>query len=507
MKSGLTLRTTQQLTLTPQLQQSIRLLQLSSIELEQEIEQALADNPLLERVEDEEAAIVPDAVDDETPAVDAYPDAAPEAVSLSAQDPAVPEDDAALPDAVHAAESGRALDDWPLQLDEGSGGWQESDEAAPEAALPSAPPRLQDHLHAQASALRLSEEERAALYLLIESLDDDGYLRDPLEHLADALLARAAGAADRVGDTAERAELLDLLRRALAWLQAMEPAGVGARDLCECLRLQLRDRAAEPAAQAALALCGQPLEWIARRDLRRLSAATGLDEERLRAGLALLARLEPKPGRRFARTDAQLIVPDVIVHVHGTRFDVQLNPAVLPRLRVADLYAQALARQPHTPLHQRLQEARWLIKNLQQRFDTILRVARAIVERQRSFFLHGPVGMRPLMRRDIADALGLHESTISRATTGKYMATPQGTFELGYFFGSRLATDGGDGASSTAVRALIQQMIAEEDPRSPLSDGALAERLKEHGIECARRTVAKYREALRIPPAPLRKSR
>jgi len=297
-----------------------------------------------------------------------------------------------------------------------------------------------------------------------------------------------------------------LLRRALGWLQHMDPAGVGARDLAECLRLQIGELPNTPTARAAHVLCGQPLEWIARRDVRRLGQATGLDEETVRAALALLSRLEPKPGRRFAAAEPQVIVPDVIVTVRGTQLDVQLNPAVLPRLRVTDIYAQALRQHRSGDLQQRLQEARWFIKNLQQRFDTILRVARAIALRQRNFFLHGEVGMRPLVLRDIADELGLHESTISRVTNAKYMATPFGTYELKYFFGSSLATDAGGNASSTAVRALIKQLIAAEDPRRPLSDGQIADLLREQGIECARRTVAKYREALRIPTATLRKT-
>ena len=519
LKTGLGLRLTPQLTLTPQLQQSLRLLQLSALEVAQEVEQMLADNPFLERADegaDEGGSAPPD---DPQPPGD---DRAAEPRGAEAEDP--------LPDTVSVIEADAPLaqDEWEARLDEDAGGWRDDDpdaalgpdwqwdgpgldrdgrwldgeEPASAADLASRSPRLQDHLHAQALALRLSDEERAALHFLIESLDDDGYLSEPLEALAQALLAREADGGDP-----DRAEaLMALLRRALAWLQAMEPAGVGARDLAECLRLQVLEQRDSAAARAALALCTQPLEWIARRDLRRLGAATGLEEGDVRAGLALLARLEPKPGRRFADAERLVIVPDVLVSVRGTEFDVQLNPAVQPRLRICDAYAHALRHHRGGDLQQRLQEARWFIKNLQQRGETLLRVARAIVQRQRSFFLHGEVGMRPLVLRDIAEELGLHESTISRVTTAKYMATPRGTYELKYFFGSALATDGGGNASSTAVRALIRQMIAEEDPRQPLSDAQIAERLKEQGIECARRTVAKYREALRIPSAALRRA-
>lgn len=516
MKVGLALRVTQHLTLTPQLQQSIRLLQMSTLEVSQEVEQMLADNPFLERAEDDDGAPPAAPADGER-------DGAPAPV-----DDAEPPDTAAVWD--DATPGSLVEADWPAQLDEDAGGWYADeapgadspdwswegpgldrdgrdldDENRPAASeLASAYERLQDHLHRQALALHLSDEERAALYFLIESLDDDGYLTEPLETLSDAFWRQCHPDAGPPGGNA-REDAAALLRRALGWLQAMEPAGVGARDLGECLRLQIGELPNTPAARAALALCAQPLEWIARRDTRRLAQATGLTEPDVRAGLAVLTRLEPKPGRRFADAERQIVVPDVIVTVRAGVCDVQLNPAVRPRLRVTDVYAQALRGQRHGDLQQRLQEARWFIKNLQQRFDTILRVAQAIVERQRNFFLHGEVGMRPLVLRDIAEALGLHESTISRVTTAKYMATPFGTYEFKYFFGSGLATDAGGNASSTAVRALIKQLIAAEDPRQPLSDGRIAELLKEQGIECARRTVAKYRESLRIPTASLRK--
>lgn len=515
MKAGLALRVSQHLTLTPQLQQSIRLLQLSTLEVAQEVEQMLAGNPFLERAEDDAS--------DETGAL--------HGVRVD-ESRATPSDDV-LPDTV-AVIDGDAdpAADWPARMDEDAGGWSaeeadgedvaatdwywegpgidrdglaDEEERGTASELARHSERLQDYLHRQALALHLQDDERAALYFLIESLDDDGYLTEPLEALAEALWQQMQASGDPAPEDA-REEIASLLRRALGWLQHMEPTGVGARHLAECLRLQLLEYPDTPATRAALALCEQPLDAIARRDLRRLVQATGLDEATVRAGLALLTRLEPKPGRRFGQVEQQIVVPDVLVTVRGVQIDVQLNPAVLPRLRVSDVYAQALRGQRSADLQQRLQEARYFIKNLQQRFDTILRVARAIVERQRSFFLHGEVGMRPLVLRDIADELGLHESTISRVTTAKYMATPFGTFELKYFFASSLGTDAGGNASSTAVRALIKQLIAAEDPQNPLSDSQLAELLKEQGIDCARRTVAKYREALRIPVAKLRKA-
>jgi RNA polymerase sigma-54 factor len=372
-------------------------------------------------------------------------------------------------------------------------------------------------LHHQALGLRLSEEDRAALYFLIESLNDDGYLEDSLIELASAWLqmsARAAGlSADEALQAVEAAQ--QCLAMALPLLQHMEPVGVGARDLGECLRLQIEELRNSPEARAALAICSQPLELMAKRDVKRLSANCRIDEDTTRAALALIARLEPKPGRRFVDVDRNIVIPDVLVTCAGRGFKVQLNPEVMPRLRVHDVYANAMRQNRggkdsgtgagHAAMQQRLQEARWFIKNIQQRFDTILRVSSAIVERQRNFFLHGELAMRPLVLREIADELGLHESTISRVTTAKYMATPFGTFELKYFFGSSLSTETGGNASSTAVRALLKQFIAAEAPDKPLSDNQLADLLKDQGIECARRTVAKYRDALRIAPANLRK--
>jgi RNA polymerase sigma-54 factor len=304
---------------------------------------------------------------------------------------------------------------------------------------------------------------------------------------------------------------------ALGLLQNLDPPGVGARNLAECLMLQLRalqDDAPDHAlCPVAIKVCQQPIDLLARRDVKRLAQMCGGSEGEVKSAIALITRLEPKPGRRFIDVERNVVVPDVIVTQAGSgtraQFRVQINPDVLPRLRVHDVYAGALKAhrgEGHQALQQRLQEARWFIKNIQQRFDTILRVSTAIVERQRNFFIHGELAMRPLVLREIADELGLHESTISRVTTAKYMATPFGTFELKYFFGSALGTETGGNASSTAVRALIRQFIAAEDAARPLSDNQVSEMLKEQGIECARRTVAKYREALRIAPANLRKA-
>ena len=526
MKQGLSLRISQHLALTPQLQQSIRLLQLSTLELAQEVEQMLEDNPFLERAaeEAEREAFGLDAAD--TPAVRDEPLDAINSIADSA--------DSTAPAAQNDAETGEgdgtdAGPDWDgdgsldMAPDDGEWGGEapargagaDADGLADASELARTHESLQDHLHAQALALRLTPEERVALHFLIESLNDDGYLEDSLPALASGLAGDDNDAFDA---------LVHHFQVALGLLQSMEPTGVGARDLGECLALQLRTAPREAGAQeeaatreirtCALALCKQPLDLLARRDVRRLALLARHGEDAVRAALALIARLEPKPGRRFANVERNIVVPDVIVSAVRGRggvpaFKVRLNPDVMPRLRVHDLYAGALKGvkgEAGPGLSQRLQEARWFIKNIQQRFDTILRVSNAIVERQKNYFIHGELAMRPLVLREIADELGLHESTISRVTTAKYMATPFGTVELKYFFGSGLGTETGGSASSTAVRALIRQFVAAEDPGKPLSDNQLAQMLKEQGIDCARRTVAKYRDLLRIAPANLRRA-
>ena len=359
---------------------------------------------------------------------------------------------------------------------------------------------LQAHLHRQSLSLRLSDVDRAALHFLIESLNDDGYLEDSLASLAGSLAGN---------DLAQTEELEQHFAIALKLLQHMEPAGVGARNMAECLGLQLLDCTNCEATHAAMAMCQQPMELLAKRDVKRLAQLCGFSEAVIKVAIGVIGRLDPKPGRQFVNVERNVVVPDVLVVKAGRGFKVSLNSDVMPRLKVHDIYANAMKQHKGASggaMQQRLQEARWFIKNIQQRFDTILRVSTAIVERQKNFFSHGELAMRPLVLREIADELGLHESTISRVTTAKYMSTPFGTFELKYFFGSALGTETGGNASSTAVRALIKQFVAVENLKKPLSDNQISEMLKEQGIECARRTVAKYREALRIAPANLRKS-
>jgi RNA polymerase sigma-54 factor len=329
-------------------------------------------------------------------------------------------------------------------------------------------------------------------------LDDDGYLTQPLEEIAALFSAEAEVDIEELGI-------------ALRHLQNMEPAGVGARTPGECLVLQLRADAAlreHPACALAIEIASKHLQLLASRDYARLRSLTGAQEEGLRAAQKLIQSLNPRPGAAFARVETRYMIPDVIVRKVKSVWRASLNPDAMPRLRINRLYADLAgsARNSSNALASQLQEARWMIKNVQQRFDTILRVSQAIVDRQRHFFEHGEVAMRPMVLREIAETLGLHESTISRVTTQKFMATPRGNFELKYFFGSHVATDTGGAASSTAIRALIKQLVAAEDARAPLSDARIAQILGQQGIVVARRTIAKYRESLQIPPVSQRKS-
>ncbi len=507
MKPSLQVRLSQHLALTPQLQQSIRLLQLSTLELHQEVGQMLELNPFLEA--DDELPANPFETPPERQAVDRVAETEPSVDTPDGADAATEMrgDDFGTPGR-EDWENGTEGDDFdgiretPSASVSASGGEGEEMESQDGRAAASS---LQDHLRGQVLGMRLSEEDNAALQVLIESLDEDGYLADALEDIA-ARLAEMFGA-----DSAEaRAELLERLQCALRWLQSMEPIGVGARSLGECLALQIRTTPRCAARQLALRICEQHLDLLAKRDMKRLTALTGADETLVRQAQALIVACEPKPGRPFSPAESNVVVPDVIVRKSGRGLSVALNPDVMPKLRINDLYAQAVRGQrgagSHAGMSSRLQEARWFVKNIQQRFDTILRVSKAIVERQKAFFTHGAIAMKPLVLREIADELGLHESTISRVTTAKYMATPQGTFELKYFFGSSLNTEAGGNASSTAVRALIQQFVGAEDAAKPLSDSQISEMLEEQGIQVARRTVAKYREALKIAPASLRKA-
>jgi len=502
MKPSLQLKLAPQLALTPQLQQSIRLLQLSTLELNQELEQALADNPLLERLDDplhECVRIAPNGgLDDDRGAV---ADAGADFAGTGGSGDAAP-----------AGESAQAASDADAPLDaawetndghghdwSGEGALRGDAEDRDYPQLAAAGTSLREHLAQQVAGLRCTQRDRALLATLIDALDDDGFLDSALDEIA-ALLPR------------ELAIEPEEMSTALKLLQSLDPIGVGARDLRECLLLQLDhgDAASGQAPEVvatARAIVEGHLDALAARDFAKLRRALHCDDEALREAQALIRRLDPKPGAAFVASEAGYVVPDVIVRRGRGGWVAALNPDVMPRLRINDAYAQILRRNRggHGSLSGQLQEARWLIRNVQQRFETILRVAQAIVERQKAYFSHGAVAMRPLVLREIADALGLHESTVSRVTTQKYMLTPFGIVELKYFFGSHVATDSGGAASSTAIRALMKELFAAENPAQPLSDGHVAEILGKQGFVVARRTVAKYREALRIPPVAQRR--
>ena len=478
MKQALQLRLSQHLTLTPQLQQSIRLLQLSTMELNQELETFLMENPLLER-EDAET--------------DAQPVAAPyQAPSGEREEPSTSPPD--TPPGEEAADRQTEID-WYSDAPASGGGRDEAgDSDYPQVAAES--PSLREHLLAQVSLTKIGPRDRRLVELLIDALEEDGYLTMPLEELA-ALIPSELGVEP------------EELQIALRILQSLEPTGVGARSAHECLELQLLALPESTAGRTlALSIVRQHLALLAAHDFARLKKALGCTDDRLRQAQQLIQTLNPRPGAGFTSFETRYIVPDVIVKKTKGVWVASLNQDAVPKLRINRMYADILQNSrgaSGSPLSQRLQEARWLIKNVQQRFETILRVSQAIVDRQRHFLEHGEVAMRPLVLREIADTLGLHESTVSRVTTQKFMLTPRGIFELKYFFGSHVATEAGGACSATAIRALIKQHIAAEDPKKPLSDSEISQVLGQQGIVVARRTIAKYRESVHIPPVNLRK--
>ena len=487
MKPTLQFRLSQHLTLTPQLQQSIRLLQLSTVELNQEIERLLMENPILER-EDGESDAAAAVAGRPKRASGGRGNRGRARARRGARRRA-------------RAQRGRPADRLRGALARHRGRRQRSDDDGDRAQAAADLPTLRDHLNSELALTNLGPRDRALVALLIDALDEDGYLTQSLEDIA-ALMS------------AEAEVNVEELAIALQHLQNFEPAGVGARTPGECLALQIRalrkERGGAGARRAlALAICEQHLELLASRDYVRLKQLTGADDDALRAAQQLIRGLNPRPGAAFANIETRYVIPDVVVRKVKGVWRASLNQEAMPRLRVNRLYAELAARPRGSggnALASQLQEARWLIKNVQQRFDTILRVSQAIVDRQRNFLEHGDVAMRPMVLREIADVLGVHESTISRVTTQKYMATPRGTYELKYFFGSHVATDTGGAASSTAIRALIKQLVAAEDAKTPLSDSRIAQILGEQGIVVARRTIAKYRESLQIPPVNQRKS-
>ncbi|MEY4208440.1 MAG: polymerase sigma-54 factor [Pseudomonadota bacterium] len=497
MKQTLQLRVSQHLALTPQLQQSIRLLQLSTLELHQELETMLADNPLLERMDDpldHSVRLLGDGVISQAPL------SAPAGELPVGEAGDTPEASYESPPAGEGGEGGGEEAggsneaDWSFDDVSRSSKAPEDDNGRPQ--LEAHESTLREHLLEQLSVTVDNRRDRALVELLIDALDDNGYLEESLDEIH-----------------ARLPEELDIepeeLMVALKLMQSFDPAGVGARNASECLAIQIRRMEKVPfvTRRMALTLVENHLELFAQREFNKLKKVLDCDDEDLREAQAVIKRCNPHPGAAYAGDASDYVVPDVIVKRTRNGWQVSLNREVMPKLRVNAMYANILKQNKgEGSLSSQLQEAKWLIKNMRQRFDTILRVSQAIVDRQRNFFSHGEVAMRPLVLREIADTLGLHESTISRVTTQKYMLTPHGMYELKYFFGSHVATEAGGEASSTAIRALIKQLIGAEDPKNPFSDSKITDMLAEQGMVVARRTVAKYREALKIPPVNLRKS-
>ena len=371
----------------------------------------------------------------------------------------------------------------------------DEDDNYPEQAAEQA--SLREHLHTQLTISTLDDKDRKVVGMLIDALDENGYLAQDLQELADLL-------------PVELDITLDDLETALVQLQHMDQPGLGARNLGECLALQLKALPEDtPQRDLAIRLVSDHLDILAAHDFTKLKKLLRCSNDELRDAQHLITGLNPKPGSDFNQSVADYVVPDVIVERHKNKWRAKLNPDAMPKVRVNQIYANILQKRSDNNASQlatQLQEAKWLIRNLQQRFETILRVAQAIVGKQGNFFEHGDIGMRPLVLREIAEELEMHESTVSRSTAQKFMLTPRGIYEFKYFFGSGLSTESGGTCSSTAIRELIKKMVSEEDRRKPLTDSRMSEILAQQGIVVARRTIAKYREALHILPVNLRKS-
>jgi RNA polymerase sigma-54 factor len=467
MTVSLQLRAGHHLTMTPFLQRSIQLLQLSSLEFQQQVQEVLTTNPFLEVVE-------PDADDGDAPE-------APESADVRA-DEALGEqalDDLWIGAATDFRASRSGEDDWD-----------------PALMVPGTP-TLREHLLQQAGCLRLSERDRALVQTVIEAVDPSGYLTQPLEELA-AMCAEAFQAD------------ADELQVALRHVQAFDPPGVAARSVAECLRLQLRalDPDEHPARTLAIRIVDHHLGLLAAHDFQRLQRELGCEEGELQSATVLLRGLTPRPGAGFGADDTQFVVADVIVQPVKGKWIVSINPEVIPRIHVSRFYASVLKGGREgggSQVSQQLREARWMVRNIEQRFQTIQRVAQSIVDHQSRFFQYGPMAMKPLTLGEIADKVGLHESTVSRVTSRKYMATPRGLLEFKHFFGSHVETAAGAPCSAIAVRALITELIGAEDTIKPLSDIKLTRLLEQRGIRVARRTVSKYRDALHIPSVEVRR--
>lgn len=485
MKQSLQLRLGQQLTMTPQLQQAIRLLQLSVLDLRGELQEAMESNPMLDL--DEGDSDTPSATDDNIQSEQ-------QNNQLSEQ-AEVKADREQMPDELPVDTDWDAVYEPPMPVSrEGSG----SDTDI--LAFRSQAGTLHDHLMWQLNLTPFSDTDRAIAEAIIESINEDGYLTSSLEDIHTGFVDQSDD------DGIDMEEMLAVLHR----VQDFDPPGVAARDTRDCLLIQLRQLPAEtPYLTEAITLVRDHLDQLAAQDRLQIRRKLKINDDDIDAIMQLIRSLSPHPGSQINEETAQYIIPDVIVSKQHGRWQVDLNPEAVPRLRINPDYAGLVKRadqsDDNTFLRDHLQEARWLLKSLSSRNETLMRVAMTIVDFQRGFFDYGEEAMKPLVLRDIAEKLDMHESTISRVTTQKYMYTPRGTFEFKYFFSSHVGTEGGGECSATAIRALIKKLVAAENPKKPLSDNKIATLLGEQGIKVARRTIAKYRESLSIPPSNERK--
>ncbi|EEW3135506.1 RNA polymerase factor sigma-54 [Escherichia coli] len=474
MKQGLQLRLSQQLAMTPQLQQAIRLLQLSTLELQQELQQALESNPLLEQIDTHEEIDTRETQDSETlDTADALEQKEmPEELPLDASW------DTIYTAGTPSGTSGDYIDD-ELPVYQGE-----------------TTQTLQDYLMWQVELTPFSDTDRAIATSIVDAVDDTGYLTVPLEDILESM-----------GD--EEIDI-DEVEAVLKRIQRFDPVGVAAKDLRDCLLIQLSQfDKTTPWQEEARLIISDHLDLLANHDFRTLMRVTRLKEDVLKEAVNLIQSLDPRPGQSIQTGEPEYVIPDVLVRKHNGHWTVELNSDSIPRLQINQHYASMCnnARNDGDSqfIRSNLQDAKWLIKSLESRNDTLLRVSRCIVEQQQAFFEQGEEYMKPMVLADIAQAVEMHESTISRVTTQKYLHSPRGIFELKYFFSSHVNTEGGGEASSTAIRALVKKLIAAENPAKPLSDSKLTSLLSEQGIMVARRTVAKYRESLSIPPSNQRK--
>ncbi|EEV8809765.1 RNA polymerase factor sigma-54 [Escherichia coli] len=474
MKQGLQLRLSQQLAMTPQLQQAIRLLQLSTLELQQELQQALESNPLLEQIDTHEEIDTREAQDSETlDTADALEQKEmPEELPLDASW------DTIYTAGTPSGTSGDYIDD-ELPVYQGE-----------------TTQTLQDYLMWQVELTPFSDTDRAIATSIVDAVDETGYLTVPLEDILES-----------IGD--EEIDI-DEVEAVLKRIQRFDPVGVAAKDLRDCLLIQLSQfDKTTPWLEEARLIISDHLDLLANHDFRTLMRVTRLKEDVLKEAVNLIQSLDPRPGQSIQTGEPEYVIPDVLVRKHNGHWTVELNSDSIPRLQINQHYASMCnnARNDGDSqfIRSNLQDAKWLIKSLESRNDTLLRVSRCIVEQQQAFFEQGEEYMKPMVLADIAQAVEMHESTISRVTTQKYLHSPRGIFELKYFFSSHVNTEGGGEASSTAIRALVKKLIAAENPAKPLSDSKLTSLLSEQGIMVARRTVAKYRESLSIPPSNQRK--